>query len=61
MDRKNYAKGWLCIDVVACIPLECILTAAAPRVNWCVALCHHTADILQLSSDTRHCDLMFYA
>ena len=31
---RNYARGWLLLDLTASFPLECVLTAAAPRVNF---------------------------
>ena len=30
----QYTKGWFILDIVASFPLECVLTAAAPGVNF---------------------------
>ena len=30
----QYTKGWFFLDIVASFPLQCILTAAAPGVNF---------------------------
>ena len=30
----QYTRGWFILDVVASFPLECVLTAAAPGVNF---------------------------
>ena len=32
--RSRYLKSWFLVDGTACFPLECILFAAAPGVNW---------------------------
>ena len=31
---RHYACSWLLLDVTACFPLECVLTAAGPHVNF---------------------------
>lgn len=32
--RKAYIKSWFLLDIVACLPLECILANAAKTVNF---------------------------
>ncbi|KAK9830476.1 hypothetical protein WJX72_011950 [[Myrmecia] bisecta] len=31
---RHYFTSWFWIDIIACLPLECVLVAAAPSVNW---------------------------
>ncbi len=32
--RKAYLTSWFLIDIIACLPLECILANAATHVNF---------------------------
>ena len=32
--RHKYLRSWFFLDAFACLPLQCILFAAAPTVNW---------------------------
>eukprot|EP00884_Botryococcus_braunii_P019155 jgi/Botrbrau1/5923/Bobra.0366s0097.1 len=31
---KNYLTTWFALDIISCLPLDCILTAAANDINW---------------------------
>lgn len=47
--RSRYLHSWFLVDVIACFPLECILFAAAPRVNW-----YNTPKFLRLAWRLNH-------